>query len=44
LIPHTNEFPLIAVLAVTVAPLALLSAINPSFAPTFGISTVLSAR
>jgi uncharacterized membrane protein YccC len=32
LIPHTNEFALAAVLAITVAPLALLGAINPSFA------------
>jgi uncharacterized membrane protein YccC len=36
LIPHTNEFALLAVLAITVAPLALLGAINPSFtAATF---------
>jgi uncharacterized membrane protein YccC len=43
LIPHTNEFALIAVLAITVAPLALLGAINPSFtAATFtGVLVVL---
>jgi uncharacterized membrane protein YccC len=43
LIPHTNEFALIAVLALTVAPLALLGAINPSFsAATFtGVLVVL---
>ena len=36
LVPHTNEFALAAVLAITVAPLALLGAINPSFtAATF---------
>jgi uncharacterized membrane protein YccC len=36
LIPHPNEFALIGVLALTVAPLALLGAINPSFsAATF---------
>lgn len=36
LIPHTNEFALFAVLALTVAPLALLGAINSSFsAATF---------
>jgi uncharacterized membrane protein YccC len=36
LIPHTKEFAVIAVLALTVAPLALLGAINPSFsAATF---------
>jgi uncharacterized membrane protein YccC len=35
-IPHGNEFALIAVLALTVAPLALFGAINPSFsAATF---------
>jgi uncharacterized membrane protein YccC len=31
LIPHTNEIALAGVLAITVAPLALLGAINPSF-------------
>jgi len=43
LIPHTNEFALIAVLAVTVAPLALLGAMSPSFtAATFtGVLVVL---
>jgi uncharacterized membrane protein YccC len=43
LIPHTNEFALIVVLAITVAPLALLGAINPSFtAATFtGVLVVL---
>jgi uncharacterized membrane protein YccC len=43
LIPHNNEFALIAVLALTVAPLALLGAINPSFsAATFtGVLVVL---
>jgi uncharacterized membrane protein YccC len=36
LIPHANEFALLAVLAATVAPLALLGAFNPSFtAATF---------
>jgi uncharacterized membrane protein YccC len=43
LIPHNNELALIAVLALTVAPLALLGAINPSFsAATFtGVLVVL---
>jgi uncharacterized membrane protein YccC len=43
LIPHTNEFALIAVLAITVAPLALLGAVNPSFsAATFtGVLVIL---
>lgn len=31
LVPHTNEVALAGVLAITVAPLALLGAINPSF-------------
>jgi uncharacterized membrane protein YccC len=36
LVPHTNDFSLAGVLAVAVAPLALLGAINPSFsAATF---------
>jgi uncharacterized membrane protein YccC len=43
LVPHANEFALAAVLAITVAPLALLGAINPSFtAATFtGVLVVL---
>jgi uncharacterized membrane protein YccC len=43
LVPHTSEIALVAVLAMTVAPLALLAAINPSFsAATFtGVLVVL---
>jgi uncharacterized membrane protein YccC len=43
LVPHTSEIALLALLAMTVAPLALLAAINPSFsAATFtGVLVVL---
>ena len=43
LVPHTTEIELVAVLAITVAPLALLAAIYPSFsAATFtGVLVVL---
>ena len=43
LVPHTNVFALAAVLAMTVGPLALLGAINPSFtAATFtGVLVIL---
>jgi uncharacterized membrane protein YgaE (UPF0421/DUF939 family) len=43
LIPHSNEIALLAVLAIAVAPLALLAAINPRFsvAPITAIIVLL---
>jgi hypothetical protein len=43
LIPHTNEIAVLAVLAIVVAPLALIAAINPRFsaAPITGIIVLL---
>lgn len=45
LIPHHNEFSLLAVLALAVAPLALLAAVNPHFriAPFTAVIVVLGA-
>src|SRR5258705_10262896 len=45
LIPHDNELSLLAVLALAIAPLALLAAVNPNFraAPFTAVLVVLGA-